>query len=72
MTKKDWFVEGFAAAVTDIRQKVVEEPWFGKPVTPVASQTPQSLGEALNWASTPTDEQPAPQTGPEPDPGMEH
>ena len=26
-------IDGFADAVADIREKVVEEPWFGRPVT---------------------------------------
>jgi hypothetical protein len=30
---RDEFLEGFADAVTDIRQKVVEEPMYGRAVT---------------------------------------
>lgn len=28
----DWLAQQFAEAVTDIRRRVVEEPWFGKPL----------------------------------------
>lgn len=30
------FLRGFGNAVADIREKVIEEPWFGRPVTPAA------------------------------------
>lgn len=30
MTQRDWFAEAFGRAVTDIREKLVEEPWFGR------------------------------------------
>ena len=33
MATRDWFAEVFGRAIADIRQKVVEEPWFGRPVT---------------------------------------
>ena len=29
----DSLMDGFASAIADIREKVVEEPWFGRPVT---------------------------------------
>ena len=43
----DELYTGLADAVTDIRQKVVEEPWFGRAVTdgPEAPQWPEA-GEA--------------------------
>lgn len=40
----DWLQRGIANAVVDIREKVVEEPWFGKKVTP-EEQTPPSQSE---------------------------
>lgn len=33
MASRDWFADIFGRAIADIRQKVVEEPWFGRPVT---------------------------------------
>lgn len=39
MRAKTDFAGGFADAIRDIRQKVVEEPWFGRAVT----ETPASL-----------------------------
>lgn len=49
------FADGFAAAVADVRQRLVEEGWFGRAVTP-KSQTitlgagpEQSPGERLGW-----------------------
>ncbi len=35
----DQFYKGLADAITDIREKVVEEPWFGRPVTERESLT---------------------------------
>jgi len=48
MTQRDWFTEGFGQAVADIRQKLVEEPWFGRAVTPANGMEP-SLSETLGW-----------------------
>lgn len=42
MTKSSLFdqlLQAFGGAVADVREKVVEEPWFGKPTSP--SQQPQ-------------------------------
>lgn len=44
----DWFLEGFGAAVRDVRQKVVEEPWYGKSLG--CDHHPLSMAEALGWA----------------------
>lgn len=33
MAQRDWFTEAFGRAFTDIREKVVEEPWFGRPLS---------------------------------------
>lgn len=53
MTVGDWFVNGFGTALTDIRQKLVEEPWFGRRVTPpISAERPSSLAEALGWATS--------------------
>ena len=42
MATRDWFAEAFGRAIADIRQKVVEEPWFGRAVTkqPLQSTAP--------------------------------
>jgi hypothetical protein len=48
MPTKDWFVEGFGAAVADLRQKLVEEPWYGRSLATPGEQP--SLDEALSWA----------------------
>ncbi len=34
MARYDWFADAFGASATDIRQKLVEEAWFGRTVTP--------------------------------------
>jgi hypothetical protein len=52
---RDKFSEGFAAIVNDIRQRVLEEGWFGKAVTPrrqtisIGSPGEESPGEKLGW-----------------------
>lgn len=38
----DEFVSGFSNAIADIRQKVVEEGWFGRAVTPPAETAPEA------------------------------
>lgn len=50
------FSSGFAGAVADIRQKLLEEGWFGKAVTPRAQTITigspgedKSPGEQLGW-----------------------
>jgi hypothetical protein len=51
-----WFQRGFGAALADIRQRIVEEPWFGKPVTPrsqtisIHSPSEKSPGDGLGWS----------------------
>lgn len=50
--KRDWVAETFGKAVTDIREKLVEEPWFGKAVTADHAQQPakpRSMAEAMGW-----------------------
>jgi hypothetical protein len=53
---RDRFTDGFGAAVADIRQKLLEEGWFGKAVTPrrqnITIGSPgeeKSPGEQLGW-----------------------
>ena len=44
MAKESFFDQlskGFADAVQDIREKVVEEPWYGRALTERESATPQ-------------------------------
>ncbi len=50
------FIAGFANAVTDVREKVVEEPWFGRAVTdtpPVqaGNDTPSTFQEFVQPAT---------------------
>lgn len=52
MSNADWFARAFGAAITDIRQKLVEEPWFGRPVTPPVHAVQPSLAEAMGWATS--------------------
>ncbi len=61
----DWFVECFGNAVRDIRQRVVEEPFFGRIVTPQVVEPDRSIAEALGW-DTPHQSRQAP-THPEMD-----
>lgn len=55
----DWFVRAFGSALADIRQRCLEEPYFGKIVTPrsqtITLSTPgeKSPGEALGWTREP-------------------
>lgn len=51
MKPLDWFVAAFGAAVADVREKLVEEPWFGRAVD-APTPTP-SLAEALGWTEQP-------------------
>jgi hypothetical protein len=52
-----WFARSFGSALADVRQRVLEEPYFGKIVTPRAtsitlgSPGEKSPGEALGWFS---------------------
>jgi hypothetical protein len=40
MAQRDWFVEAFGRAITDVREKVVEEPWFGRKLTRPGEHAP--------------------------------
>ena len=31
---RDWFADAFGSAIADVRQKLIEEGWFGRAVTP--------------------------------------
>ena len=67
------FGDGVAAAVTDIREKVVEEGWFGRTVTdqtPVSStsDTPNSFEEYVQQT---TRDAPAPKEEIAPDNGID-
>ena len=31
---RDWFADAFGSAIADARQKLIEEGWFGRTVTP--------------------------------------
>lgn len=50
-----WFARSFGAAIADVRQRVLEEPYYGKIVTPRATSITigapgeKSPGEALGW-----------------------
>lgn len=68
----------------DIRQKVVEEPWFGRPVTEKLADIHASLDQAQEQTARPEKEQdvarfygreqpepPAPEQGPDRSRGME-
>lgn len=48
MSLPDWFIQGFGSAISDIRRKVVEEPWYGKSLG--TEPRAPSLSEALGWA----------------------
>jgi hypothetical protein len=60
---RDWFADAFGRAVADIRQKVVEEGWFGRVVTPRnhfdghSDHTDRSITEVLGWSSSSVVEQ---------------
>ena len=44
----DQFVQSVASAINDVREKVVEEGWFGRVVSPDTSLTPDSTPEPSN------------------------
>ena len=46
-----WLSAAFGAAVDDVRRRVVEEPWFGRPVTGRSdhSSPAASLAEQFGW-----------------------
>lgn len=50
MPAADWFAKAFGELIADIRRKVVEEPWFGRTVTPAHQPPAPSLAEGLGWA----------------------
>ena len=58
----DTFFRSFGVALADARQRVLEEPWFGKVVTPRAqtitlgSPGEKSPGEGLGWGHAPEPE----------------
>jgi hypothetical protein len=71
LTMGDWFTRAFGATVTDLRQKLVEEAWFGRQVTPRLfdsaghgsdrDQEPEdSLAELLGWERDDTPERDEP------------
>lgn len=66
----DWIARGIANVAADIRHKVVEEPWFGREVTP---DTPQIEAPDSWWrgkeASAPN---PEPQEAVDPDQAIRH
>lgn len=50
----DWFSAAFGATVADVRQRLVEEPWFDRTVTPGSSTNHQhaaglSMADRLGW-----------------------
>lgn len=52
----DQFIAGVTNAVTDVREKVVEEPWFGRAVTDaptaeVVSNTPSHWEDFVEQAT---------------------
>ena len=55
----DWIAGQFAEAVADIRRRVVEEPWFGKPLdgptalTETTPPTPETPYDAWAWKPDP-------------------
>ncbi len=49
MPQRDWLTECFGAAITDIRQKLVEEPWFGRAVTAPLPEPGGSLAQQFGW-----------------------
>lgn len=61
----------FGELIADIRQKVVEEPWFGRAVTP--QEVNDRSGDNLGWAAW-RDADPAPHDAVEPsrDQGIGH
>ena len=48
MNGVDWFARAFGAAVDDVRKRVVEEPWFGRAVTPPL-RPDHTVSDALGW-----------------------
>jgi len=58
MSKKfsDSAVQNFGEAISDIRQKLVEEAWFGKPVT--AQRVNYEMDRTVNgWGDRPDEQQ---------------
>ena len=45
---RDWFADAFGAAVDDIRKRLVEEPWFGRDVTP-PHEPAEKKSHDLGW-----------------------
>ena len=49
MAISDWFEAGFGDAVADIRRKIVDEAWFGRPSEVGLAREP-SFSELMGWA----------------------
>lgn len=63
MPKRDIFAECFGDVVRDVREKLVEEPWFGRAMDDPKPPEPGSLAEMFGW------ERRGAEVG---DPGREH
>jgi hypothetical protein len=50
MQRQRGLTEALGEAIADVRQKVVEEGWFGRTVTPPPMNVAPSMSEALGWA----------------------
>lgn len=48
MPHKDWFADAFGRAIADVREKLIEEPWFGRPLGPAGehARPHESIKEA--------------------------
>lgn len=51
MAQRDWFTEAFGRAITDIREKVVEEPWFGRKLARPGEHVPARDDERFATAA---------------------
>lgn len=50
----DWFSRTFGAAIDDVRKKLIEEPWFGRAVTP-PHRNHSSLSQEMGWDQPPSE-----------------
>lgn len=63
---RDWFADAFGSAIADVRQKLIEEGWFGRAVTPRPFDRTRSpdrestLAQQAGW-EMPADRRPQPE-----------
>jgi len=59
----DWLFRAFGDAIADVREKVVETGWYGRPLTDRGADRPAENSQDLGWLSWKHSEPLQPQPG---------